>query len=63
MSDLTECSVFTEYPRNYPLAYTAVFPDGERIYFARNPFKPLTQKRSREIVKEFGGNVRIILSM
>lgn len=52
MSDLTECV------RNYPLAYTAVFPDGERIYFARNPFKPLTQKRSREIVKEFGGNVR-----
>jgi hypothetical protein len=51
-------SDFTEYVRHYPLTYTAVFPDGEHIYFARNPFKSLTQKRSREIVKEFGGNVR-----
>lgn len=40
------------------LAYTVVFPGGERIYFTRNPFKPLTQKRSREIVGEFGGNIR-----
>lgn len=43
------------------LTYSVVFPDGERIYFYRNPFKPLTQKRSREIVGEFGGNIRDFL--
>ena len=57
-SDLTECSDFTGCSRYYPLTYTAVFPDGERIYFARNPFKPLTQAKSLEMRKEHGGNIR-----